>query len=102
MAHTLSLNANDAARICNHFSAMLPGSDRWFLVNAFGLAFEEITASNLLVCDVDGHVVAGDGVPEAIARRTAAEMRAGDPQSARAHLDSAIRCLRAAGVPFDS
>ncbi|WP_087689670.1 aldolase [Pandoraea sp. PE-S2R-1] len=215
--------------ICNHFSAMLPGSDRYFLVNPFGLAFEEVTASSLLVCDLDGSVVAGDGVPEAtafyiharlhranprvrvafhthmpwatalamsegeplvwagqtalkfygrvaldtdynglalgneegdriaaamgdadivfmkhhgvmvagpniaeawddlyyleracevqckamstgrelrpvpeaIARRTAAEMRAGDPHSARAHLDSAMRRLRAAGVPFD-
>jgi ribulose-5-phosphate 4-epimerase/fuculose-1-phosphate aldolase len=50
--------------ICNHFSAMLPGSDRHFLVNPYGWAFEEITASRLLVCDFDGHVVAGDGVPE--------------------------------------
>jgi ribulose-5-phosphate 4-epimerase/fuculose-1-phosphate aldolase len=50
--------------ICNHFSAMLPGSDRLFLVNPYGYAFSEITASRLLICDFDGNVVAGDGVPE--------------------------------------
>jgi ribulose-5-phosphate 4-epimerase/fuculose-1-phosphate aldolase len=53
--------------ICNHFSAMLPGSDEFFLVNAYGLAFDEITASNLLVCDLHGHVVQGQGKPEATA-----------------------------------
>jgi len=53
--------------ICNHFSAMLPGYDDLFLVNAYGYAFSEVTASNLLVCDFDGTVVAGDGTPEATA-----------------------------------
>jgi ribulose-5-phosphate 4-epimerase/fuculose-1-phosphate aldolase len=53
--------------ICNHFSAMLPGYDDLFLVNAYGYAFSEVTASNLLVCDFDGKVVAGNGAPEATA-----------------------------------
>ena len=53
--------------ICNHFSAMLPGSDEFFLVNAYGLAFEEITAGSLLVCDLHGNVVQGQGQPEATA-----------------------------------
>ncbi|MDB5847902.1 MAG: hypothetical protein JWP29_1654 [Rhodoferax sp.] len=51
-------------RICNHLSAVLPGRDDLFLVNAYGWAFEEITASSLLVCDFHGNVVAGEGVPE--------------------------------------
>ena len=50
--------------ICNHFSAVVPGHDDLFLVNAFGYAFCEITASNLLICDFHGNVLAGDGVPE--------------------------------------
>lgn len=50
--------------ICNHFSAMLPGRADLFLVNPYGWAFEEITASSLLICDFHGNVVAGDGVPE--------------------------------------
>ncbi len=53
--------------ICNHFSAMLPGRDDLFLVNPYGLAFEEITASSLLVCDFHGNVVDGEGSPEATA-----------------------------------
>jgi ribulose-5-phosphate 4-epimerase/fuculose-1-phosphate aldolase len=52
--------------IANHFSAVLPDG-RHFLVNPFGLHFEEITASNLLVCDFDGNVVEGEGVPSASA-----------------------------------
>src|ERR1700741_1259084 len=53
--------------ICNHFSALVPGRDDLFLVNPYGLAFDEITASRLLICDFHGHVVAGEGTPEATA-----------------------------------
>ena len=53
--------------ICNHFSAMVPGRDDLFLVNPYGLAFAEITASSLLMCDFDGNVLEGDGQPEATA-----------------------------------
>ena len=53
--------------ICNHFSAMVPDYDDLFLVNPYGRAFAEVTASSLLVCDFHGAVVAGDGVPEATA-----------------------------------
>ena len=50
--------------ICNHLSAMVPGSDALFLVNPYGWGFNEITASRLLVCDFEGRVVSGEGVPE--------------------------------------
>jgi ribulose-5-phosphate 4-epimerase/fuculose-1-phosphate aldolase len=53
--------------ICNHFSCLVPGRDDLFLVNPYGWAFREITASRLLICDFEGHVIAGDGVPEATA-----------------------------------
>lgn len=53
--------------ICNHFSFVVPGREDLFLVNPYGWAFGEITASRLLVCDFAGHVVAGAGVPEATA-----------------------------------
>jgi len=43
---------------------MVPGRDDLFLVNPDGWAFAEITASKLLICDFNRHVVAGDGVPE--------------------------------------
>lgn len=52
--------------IANHFSAVLP-DNKHFLVNPFGLHFSEITASNLIVCDLNGKVVRGEGEPSASA-----------------------------------
>ncbi len=63
MAARMGLNEG----ICNHFSAMVPGSDEFFLVNPYGYGFAEMTASRLLVCDFEGRVVSGEGVPEATA-----------------------------------
>jgi ribulose-5-phosphate 4-epimerase/fuculose-1-phosphate aldolase len=48
----------------NHHSVMLPagqGDRPLFLVNPRGLLFQEITASNLIVCDLEGNVVRGSG-----------------------------------------
>ena len=53
--------------ICNHFSAVVPGYEDLFLVNPYGRAFAEVTASSLLICDYYGNVVAGEGMPEATA-----------------------------------
>jgi len=53
--------------VCNHFSAIVPGHDDLMFINPVGYAFSEITASRLLVCDFDGHVLVGDGAPEATA-----------------------------------
>ena len=50
--------------ICNHFSFMVPGRDDLFMVNPDGYAFDEITASKLLICDFEGNVVEGEGTPE--------------------------------------
>src|ERR1700755_2847888 len=38
-----------------HISARVPGSDHHFLINAYGLLFEEITASSLVKVDRDGN-----------------------------------------------
>ena len=53
--------------ICNHFSAVVPGHPDLFIVNRLGWAFQEATASSLLICDFEGNVISGDGVPEATA-----------------------------------
>ena len=53
--------------ICNHFSALVPGYDDLFMVNPYGWAFRELTASKLLICDFHGNVVSGEGEPEATA-----------------------------------
>jgi len=53
--------------ICNPFSLIVPGRDDLMLVNPYGRSFAEITASSLVICDFQGRVVAGYGVPEATA-----------------------------------
>jgi ribulose-5-phosphate 4-epimerase/fuculose-1-phosphate aldolase len=44
----------------NHISARLPGPDHHFLLNRFGMLFDEITASSLVKIDADGNVIGGD------------------------------------------
>jgi ribulose-5-phosphate 4-epimerase/fuculose-1-phosphate aldolase len=45
-----------------HFSVRLPSSDgqQRFLLNPFGLMFDEVRASDLIVVDMQGHIVSGD------------------------------------------
>jgi ribulose-5-phosphate 4-epimerase/fuculose-1-phosphate aldolase len=43
--------------IFTHISARLPGPEHRFLINPYGLLFEEITASRLVVVDLDGNLV---------------------------------------------
>jgi ribulose-5-phosphate 4-epimerase/fuculose-1-phosphate aldolase len=43
--------------IFTHLSARVPGPEDHFLINPFGLLFEEITASSLVKIDVDGAIV---------------------------------------------
>lgn len=40
-----------------HISARVPGPDHHFLINPFGLTFEEITASSLVKVDLDGNII---------------------------------------------
>ena len=51
-----------------HFSARTPGRDGRFLINPLGLFWSEITASSLIVADLEGNKVEGEGELE----RTAA------------------------------
>lgn len=43
--------------IFTHISARVPGPEHHFLINPYGLLFEEITASNLVKVDIDGNKV---------------------------------------------
>jgi ribulose-5-phosphate 4-epimerase/fuculose-1-phosphate aldolase len=43
--------------IANHISLRVPGEDHSFLINAYGMLYEEITASSLLKIDHDGAVL---------------------------------------------
>lgn len=46
-------------QIYNHITARVPNSDHHFLINPFGLSYDEITASNLVKIDLDGTVIDG-------------------------------------------
>ena len=43
--------------IANHISCRVPGSHTEFLINPYGMLYEEITASSLLKIDLEGNVL---------------------------------------------
>ncbi|MEM7015813.1 MAG: class II aldolase/adducin family protein [Pseudomonadota bacterium] len=46
--------------IFTHLSARVPGEENTYLINPYGLLFDEMTASSLMKIDFDGNVVSGD------------------------------------------
>jgi len=89
--------------ICNHFSAMVPGHDQLFFVNPYGYAFDEITASRLLVCDFAGNVIDGDGTPEATAFYIHARLHQQQPRIKAAfhtHMPNATALCLLQGPPL--
>ncbi|MBR0656866.1 aldolase [Plastoroseomonas arctica] len=89
--------------ICNHFSAMVPGRDDLFLVNPYGWAFAEMTASRLLICDFKGNVVAGEGVPEATAFFIHGRLHLKNPRAKAAfhtHMPNATALAMLEGPPL--
>ncbi|TBU91543.1 aldolase [Phytopseudomonas dryadis] len=89
--------------ICNHFSFVVPGHDDLFLVNPNGLAFSEVSASSLLICDFHGRVVAGEGTPEATAFFIHAQLHRLQPRAKAAfhtHMPNATALCMLEGDPF--
>ena len=43
--------------MANHISAAVPGEEGAFLINAYGMMYEEITASSLIKIDIDGNIL---------------------------------------------
>ena len=46
-----------ADRVFTHVSARVPGTDHHFLINPYGMTFDEITASSLVKIDLEGRKV---------------------------------------------
>lgn len=46
--------------IYTHITARVPGEEGCYLINPYGLMFDEVTASSLLKVDYEGRVLAGD------------------------------------------
>jgi ribulose-5-phosphate 4-epimerase/fuculose-1-phosphate aldolase len=68
--------------IYNHFTHTVPGHANRFLVKPHGLLMSEITASNLIVVDMDGKTVAGDGFVETSALHIHAAIHVDIPAAA--------------------
>ncbi len=89
--------------ICNHFSAVVPGFNDHFLVNPFGLAFDEIKASDLIICDYEGNVASGDRAPEITAYYIHAQVHKNLPRARVAfhtHMPYATSLAMVEGQPL--
>ena len=60
-AYRLAALAGWDDTVYTHLSASVPGEPGVYLINRFGLLFDEVSASNLVKVDVRGHVVDGSG-----------------------------------------
>jgi ribulose-5-phosphate 4-epimerase/fuculose-1-phosphate aldolase len=49
--------------VWTHISASVPGEPEAYLINRFGLRFDEVRAGNLVKVDVQGRVIDGSGAP---------------------------------------
>ena len=49
--------------IFNHITLRVPGEDRHFLINPFGLMYREVNASNLVKIDCDGNIIGESRFP---------------------------------------
>ncbi len=63
-AHRVAVMQNLHEGIDNHFTLHVPGRAGRFYLNAWGLHWSEVTASNLIEVAYDGEVVAGDGIAD--------------------------------------
>ena len=49
--------------IYGHLTARVPGPGKHFLINPYGLGYDEVTASNLVKIDVDGNIIGDSNYP---------------------------------------
>ena len=56
-AYRLAHHFDMTALIYNHITARVPGMDDQFLINEYGLGYEEVTASNLVKMDMNGNIL---------------------------------------------
>ena len=49
--------------IFNHITVRVPGPDKHFLINPFGLSYDEVRASNLVKVDLEGNIIGNDEFP---------------------------------------
>jgi len=65
--------------ICNHLTALVPGTTDRFLVIRYGLLWSEVTASNLVMVDAQGNIIEGEGPVETTAFQIHKAIHLADP-----------------------
>ena len=60
-AYQLAYLKNWDDGIYTHISAAIPGEDGAYLLNQFGLRFDEVTPQNLVKVNIEGEILSGDG-----------------------------------------
>ena len=56
-AYRLTDHFGMTSLIYNHITARVPGTDDQFLINEYGLGYDEVAASNLVKLDMDGNIL---------------------------------------------
>ena len=93
--------------VFTHLSARVPGPDEHFLLNPFGVLFEEVTASSLVKIDLDGAVVLDNGYQVNAAGFTIHSAIHGAREDAQAvmhlHTDAgvAVSCMKEGLLPLN-
>ena len=93
--------------VFTHLSARVPGPDEHFLLNPFGVLFEEVTASSLVKIDLEGAVVLDNGYQVNAAGFTIHSAIHGAREDAQAvmhlHTDAgvAVSCMREVFLPLN-
>ena len=93
--------------VFTHLSARVPGPDEHFLLNPFGVLFEEVTASSLVKIDLDGAVVLDNGYQVNAAGFTIHSAIHGAREDAQAvmhlHTDAgvAVSCMKEGCLPLN-
>ena len=93
--------------VFTHLSARVPGPDEHFLLNPFGVLFEEVTASSLVKIDLDGAVVLDNGYQVNAAGFTIHSAIHGAREDAQAvmhlHTDAgvAVSCMKEGFLPLN-
>lgn len=90
-AHRLAVHYGYHEGIDNHFTLLLPGHADRFLLAPFGLHWSEVRASDFLVVDFAGNVLAGEGPVEDTAFHIHAPLHA-------ARLD--VQCVLHTHMPY--
>ena len=80
--------------VCNHLTALLPGSKDRFLVIRYGLDWSEVTPDNLVLVDTSGNILKGEGPIEVTAFEIHRAIHLADPEKYACVLHTHMPCAR--------